>query len=76
MSKVIVLPEALAVQVRGISDATQMAFLEPLPLTDGTYFLGAEVLNDPAHAKHRAALSALPQVDLSNIAALLPKGPR
>ncbi len=37
--------------------------LLPIERMNGVFILGAEVLDDPAHAPHRACLSLLPQLD-------------
>mgnify|MGYP003347387300 CR=1 FL=1 len=75
MSIVIVLTGAQAQRVAGPSDeAPNLAALQPVALTDGRFILGVEVLADPAHAEDAAFLGALPQVDSSTIAALLPQG--
>ena len=72
MSLVIVLTADQATAVRGVSAETSLAALEPRPLTDGRFFLGVEVLTDPAHAEHWPLLSTLPQADYDTIASLVP----
>ncbi len=73
MSLVLILTAAQAAQV-----ATPQPFsgdgpaLNPLPLTDGRYFVGIEVLADPVLSALLAPLGTLPQVDYSTIVPLLP----
>ena len=52
-----------------------MAELMPIPLTDGTFILGIEVLEDKAHARHAARLVDLPWKERKDIENLLPKSP-
>jgi hypothetical protein len=74
MTTVILLTSAQADQVRGPSAVrSQMAWLEPMPLTDGRFYLGTQVLSDPDHAAHAAYLGALPQDSYEGIAALVPQ---
>jgi hypothetical protein len=74
MATVILLTAAQAAQVSGASEEVQnFAALQPIALTDGRFILGPEVLDDPAHVEDRAFLSALPQVEFSTVAALMPK---
>jgi len=54
----IILTEEEAAKVRGISPNNSGAALNPVPLKDGTYYLGEEVLSDPAHADVRTFLEA------------------
>lgn len=54
------------------SEMPALSTLAPIMLTDGRGILGLGVLTDPLHAEHQAALAALPQVDISTLAALLP----
>ena len=46
----IILTNEEAAKVRGISPTNSFAAIEPVPLKDGTYMLGEQVLADPAHA--------------------------
>jgi hypothetical protein len=73
MSTVILLTAADADKVRGVSAETPLAALDPARLTDGRFFLGVEVLSDPAHAEDRDFLSTLPRVDYASIASLIPQ---
>jgi hypothetical protein len=70
---VILLTAAQASEVQGVSAVTPLAALHPMPLTDGRFYLGAEVLTDPAHADKLAILSTLPTADFSTIASLIPQ---
>jgi hypothetical protein len=73
MATVIILTAAQATQVRGPSDeAPNLAALQPIPLTDGRYILGVEVLTDPLHTEDKTFLSGLPQADYASLSALLP----
>ena len=69
MSDVIILTAAEADAVRGMSTPT--AAIEPIALTDGTFMLGVEVLEDPAHAKHLSKLSGLTRADVKDIQNLI-----
>lgn len=73
MARIIVLSAQQRSQVRGVSDETIMASLEPVALTDGRYILGEEVLDDPAHVEHRALLEGLPRLTDEQARELLPK---
>jgi hypothetical protein len=57
---VIILTAEDAGKVRGRSPSDKTAALDPVPLKDGTFLLGEEVLADPAHADVRDLLAALP----------------
>lgn len=73
MSAFILLSANEAGAVRGPSIKTPtLAALQPIALTDGRFILGAEVLTDPAHAKHFAFMSALPTAELVAFANLIP----
>ena len=48
------------------------AALVPLPLTNGLYYVGPEVISDPVHGRSRTRLQGLSQVDYSTLAALIP----
>lgn len=67
---VIVMTSAQADAVR--SKPTPYAAIEPVPLTDGSYIVGEEVLVDPAHAAKKAALQALPKATAASIKDKLP----
>jgi hypothetical protein len=62
MSNVLILTKADADAVRGDSMQGPSAGLQPVPLNDGSFYLGTGVLNDPAHEYHHARLSACPVV--------------
>jgi hypothetical protein len=59
----IVLTAGQADHVRGPSISTPAAALNPIERQGGTFILGVEVLDDPAHIAHREYLEALPQLD-------------
>lgn len=63
----IILTPAQADHVRGLT--VKGHALAPRPLANGTFALPEAVLNDPAHAQHKAYLSALPKVEDSTIRA-------
>lgn len=65
----IILTAAEADKVRGISPTNTRAAIDPIPLKDGTFMLGENVLNDPAHADAKTFLKTLPTVTVkaSNI---------
>lgn len=74
MTMVILLNAEQAEHVRGPSARRPaMACLEPMPLTDGRFFLGAQVLADPDHAAQAEYLGALPQDGYAAIAHLVPE---
>lgn len=74
---VILLTSAQAAAVSGPSaEAGNISALAPLPLTDGRFYLGVSVLDDPTHAEHHDALAALPQADYASLAALMPADPK
>jgi hypothetical protein len=72
MAMVILLSAAEAEEVRGPSALHLAAALNPLPLTDGRFYLAAGVVDDPLHGAHQALLASLPQADYSTLAGLLP----
>lgn len=51
-----------AAKVRGISPTDPNAVLDPVPLKDGTFMLGDEVLVDSAHSDVSQFLAKLPTV--------------
>lgn len=57
----IILTEAEALKVIGISPSQRNAALNPIPLKDGTFMLNESVLSDPAHSDVRTFLSGLPK---------------
>jgi hypothetical protein len=70
---VIILSANEAGAVSGPSSATpSLAAIRPVPLIDGRFILGTNVLTDPAHAAHHDFMSTLPQADLATITVLLP----
>lgn len=49
--------------VAGPSNIIPGRALVPIDCMTGVFILGAEVLDDPAHAPHRTRLHLLPQLD-------------
>jgi hypothetical protein len=77
MSTVILLSAADSAHVSGPSAIDpSIAALTPLPLTDGRFYLGVSVLDDPLHAEFHDYLAALPQADYASLAGLLPPDPK
>lgn len=66
----LILTAAEADAVRGKSGP--MAEIVPIPLADGRFVLGSEVLDDPAHAARRATLVNLPAIETKDVEALMP----
>ena len=76
MPMVIILSAAQSNVVRGPSgEQPTLAMLQPVPLLDGTFYLGVETLADPNFTEHQALLAGLPVVDFSTIQALIPPPP-
>jgi len=75
MPDVIILQAADAEAVRGPSAVDPSHVLQPLPLSDGTFYLGTEVLNDPMHDAHKERLAALPTENYDDIKPLIPQPP-
>jgi hypothetical protein len=67
MARVIVLTQEEASKVRGISPLTGSDEIDPMPLEDGRFFLGVEVLEDPAHEDVREFLASLPREPLEKL---------
>lgn len=57
----IILTAEEAEKVRGLSPTRPGHALDPVPLKDGRFMLGEQVLDDPAHADVRDLLAALPR---------------
>ena len=66
MALFILLTAGQADAVRGTSNVSPSAALDPVARQGGVYILGIEVLTDPAHASHHAYLAALPRMDDSD----------
>jgi hypothetical protein len=60
----IVLTQEQADQVTG--ETTPGHRIEPLAIGDGVFVVPTSVINDPAHAKHKAFLESLPTKDIPN----------
>lgn len=63
MAMFILLTPEQAASVRGPSNSNASASLYPVERQGDVWILGAEVLDDPAHAAHRFFLSTFPQMD-------------
>lgn len=63
----IILTEEEVIKVVGISPKDSYARIEPVPLKDGTYMLGEEVLEDPKHDDLMEILSNLPRKDIKEL---------
>ena len=75
MASVIVFSNTVRNQIRGKSPTHPLSQIEPIPLTDGRWYVGTEILSDPAYASSkydafRAAAGAA-TVDFETIRALL-----
>jgi hypothetical protein len=66
MAMFILLTDVQADQVRGPSNLTPAASLNPIERQGGVFILGARVLTDLAHEEHWEYLAALPQLDSSD----------
>ena len=69
MTTLILLNAGQADAVRGPSATVEGAALEPIALVDGRFILPLAVLEDPAHALHRAPLAALPTANAADLPA-------
>lgn len=63
----IVLTAEEAWRVRGRSPKDAGRALDPVPLRDGRFMLGEEVLDDPANGDVREFLAALPREDILSL---------
>lgn len=63
----IVLTAEEAAKIRGRSPLAAGHALDPVPLKDGRFFLGPEVLDDPAHEDVRSFLASLPREPLEKL---------
>lgn len=52
-----------AAQVSGPSPSDARKVLTPIALPDGTFYVGAHVLNEPGFADRAALLQGFPQID-------------
>jgi hypothetical protein len=50
MANVIVFNSTVRNQIRGGSPTNPLSSLEPVLMTDGRYYVGTEILSDPAYA--------------------------
>lgn len=67
MTEVLILAAEEADKVRGRSPKKDGHALRPTLLKDGRFFLGLEVLNDPAHDDVRDFLAELPRESLEKL---------
>lgn len=67
MTEVLVLDPPEAEKVRGRSPKDGGCALDPVPLKDGRFMLGEEVLDDPAHEDVRDFLAAMPREPLEKL---------
>lgn len=72
MPAVMLLTAAQAAQIQGAG--TSIAMLQPEPLSDGRFILGAETMNNPVDVADRDFLAGLPTCERTDIAHLLPGG--
>lgn len=63
----IVLTADEAAKVTGRSPKDESKVLAPVALKDGTFMLGEEVLDDPAHQDVAALLALLPRVPIDKL---------
>ena len=74
MANVMVMSAAQAAQVT--QKVSPYAAIKPVPMTDGRFYVGVEVVNDPAFAQWHtqlAAFAAANSVPFASISAFLPK---
>lgn len=64
----IVMTAEEAEKVRGRSPKDSGKALDPVPAKDGRFYLGLEVLEDPAHEDVRGFLRSLPVVTIDKLA--------
>lgn len=64
----IVMTAEEAAKVRGRSPKDSGKALDPVPAKDGRFYLGLEVLEDPAHEDVRGFLRSLPVTTLDKLA--------
>lgn len=67
MTEVLVADAAAVERVRGRSPRDSGKALDPVPTRDGRFYLGPEVLNDPAHEDVREFLRSMSLVALEKL---------
>jgi hypothetical protein len=72
MTNVLLMDAATAAEVRGPSSATPLSHLDPVPLTDGRFYVNESVRDDPLNADHYDTLAACEVVDFATLVDLLP----
>lgn len=71
MADVIVFSAAIRDAMRGVSPTNPIAQIEPIPLTDGRYYVGVEVLTDVNYSAPKYQnLKQVQVVDFETIRAL------
>jgi hypothetical protein len=73
MPNVIMLDSAQADTVRGPAVGAEFHAIVPVALSDGRFYVGTEVLDDPVHAEHHDLLASCPQEDYDAVKGLLPQ---
>lgn len=67
MTDVLILDEQEAAKIRGRSPKDSGKALDPVPTKDGRFYLGLEVLDDPAHEDVREFLQSVPIAPLEKL---------
>ena len=77
MANVIVFDLATRNLLRRPTPSSSFTVMDPIPMTDGRFYLGVEVLADPAHAFNinAAGIRSIPPVDFETIRALTFQAP-
>ena len=74
MGNLIHLTAEHAAQISGPSMTAKNAILTPVPLTDGTFIVGLQNIDNLAFADRAGLLASFPQVDYSVMSAFIPEG--
>jgi len=67
MTDALILTAEEADKVRGRSPKDAGCAIDPRPMKDGRFILGAEVLDDPAHEDVRDFLASLPRAEIEKL---------